>query len=177
MPVRTRSSLWLGILIAFAGSVSAATTIRLDPDPGWRNAGSLAELAEVLDTWLDGRTDLRRPARVPAIRIVAPDTAAAVRGMAGSGHGRTRGLFDPETSTIYLVYPWDRRSPHDASVLLHELVHARQGAGHYYCPGAKEADAYRLQDAWLRERGLRAKVNWIAVVLETGCTRRDIHPD
>ncbi|MEI4261656.1 DUF6647 family protein [Roseovarius sp. D0-M9] len=26
-------------------------------------------------------------------------------------------------------------------------------------------------------QGLRANVNWLAVVLDAGCTRRDIHPD
>ncbi|WP_369817435.1 MULTISPECIES: DUF6647 family protein [Rhodobacterales] len=25
--------------------------------------------------------------------------------------------------------------------------------------------------------GLQAKVNWIAVILESGCSRRDFHPD
>jgi len=37
--------------------------------------------------------------------------------------------------------------------------------------------AYRLQEAWLAERGTEAEVNWVAVVLDSGCTRRDIHPD
>jgi hypothetical protein len=44
-------------------------------------------------------------------------------------------------------------------------------------PGAQEPDAYRLQAAWLAERGQEIEVNRIAVVLAAGCTPKDIHPD
>lgn len=172
-----RSGLWLVALIMFACSAWAATTVRLDPEPAWRNTENLAELAEVLNTWLDENTDFQRPEIRPTIKSISPSIAASMRGMSWSSHGRTRGLFDPESSTIYLIQPWDRKNPQDASVLLHELVHTRQVTRYYYCPGAQEEAAYRLQDDWLRKRGLQAKVNWIAVVLEAGCTRRDFHPD
>jgi len=174
---RSRSSLWLLVLMSFACSAAAGTSLRLDPEPAWRSAGSLADLAKILDIWLDENTDFQRPETQPTIRVVSPSMAASIRGISGSSHGRARGLFDPETSTIYLILPWDRKDPHDASVLLHELVHARQVSRHFYCPGAQEESAYRLQDDWLRTRGLKANVNWIAVVLEAGCTPRDIHPD
>lgn len=45
------------------------------------------------------------------------------------------------------------------------------------CPAAQELPAYRLHDARLAEWGLQAGVNWVAVVLDAGCTPRDIHPD
>ena len=64
-----------------------------------------------------------------------------------------------------------------ASVLLHELVHYRQSPHYFYYPAAQEEAACHLKDEWLRERRLRANVNWIAVVLEAGCTPKDIHPD
>ena len=54
---------------------------------------------------------------------------------------------------------------------------AQAVAGHWYCPGAQELSAYRTQQAWLAELGLELDVNWIAVVLESGCTPRDFHPD
>lgn len=173
----SRPGLWLGALMSFACSVSAATSSDPDFEPAWRNTGNLGELTEVLNGWLDRNSDFQRPEIPPEIRLISPSAAVSLRGVSGQSHGRARGLFAPEASTIYLIYPWDPKDAHDVSVLLHELVHSRQVSRFYYCPGAQEEAAYRLQDAWLRERGQRANVNWIAVVLEAGCTPRDIHPD
>lgn len=174
---RFPTSLWLVALTMFAGSGSAEAILRIDPEPAWRNTESITELVEVFDTWLDQNTDLGRSELSPKIETISPSFAASIQGSSASSFGRTRGLFDPASSTIYLILPWDRKNPHDASVLLHELVHARQVSRHYFCPGAQEEAAYRHQDVWLRERGLQAKVNWIAVILESGCNRRDFHPD
>lgn len=174
---RFPTSLWLVALTMFAGSGSAEEILRIDPEPAWRNTESITELVEVFDTWLDQNTDLGRSELSPKIETISPSFAASIQGSSASSFGRTRGLFDPASSTIYLILPWDRKNPHDASVLLHELVHARQVSRHYFCPGAQEEAAYRHQDVWLRERGLQAKVNWIAVILESGCNRRDFHPD
>lgn len=171
------ASPWLVALMMFAGPVWADAVVRLDPEPEWRNTESISELVAVFDTWLDQNTDLQRPDANLEIRIISASFAATLQGSSASSFGRTRGLFDPASSTIYLILPWDRKNPHDASVLLHELVHARQVGRHYYCHGAQEEAAYRLQDDWLRERGLQARVNWIAVILESGCNRRDFHPD
>ena len=173
----TRCTLWLVALIGIACSVSAGASPRIDPDPAWRNSGNISELTAVLDLWLDENTDFEPPGIGPKVRVVSQSMATSLRGVSGSSHGRTRGLFDPQSSTIYLIQPWNPKNAHDVSVLLHELVHSRQVSRYYYCPGAQEEAAYRLQDAWLRERGLKANVNWIAVVLQSGCTPRDIHPD
>lgn len=145
----------------------------------WRNAKSLPQLVAHLETWLDANTDLQRRAAAPTIEWVSPAKAAYLQGGAQAAKAETtRGLYDPDTQAIYLVQPWSARDPFDVSVLLHELVHHRQnGGGHWYCPGAQELDAYRTQEAWLAELGLEANVNWIAVILEAGCTPRDIHPD
>ena len=171
------ASHWLVALMVFANSAWVDAVVRLDPEPEWRNAESITELAGIFDKWLDQNMSLQRSEASPEIRLVSASFAASLQGSSSSSFGRTRGLFDPALFTIYLILPWDRKNPYDASVLLHELVHARQAGRHYYCPGAQEAAAYRLQDEWLRERGLQAKVNWIAVVLESGCNRRDFHPD
>ena len=164
-------------LVMFANSVWADAIVRLDPEPAWRDATSITELVEILDTWLDQNTDFQRPEKSPAIEFISASNVASFQGSSASSFGHTRGLFDPDASTVYLTLPWDRKNPHDASVLLHELVHARQVGRYYFCPGAQEEAAYRLQDDWLRERGLQANVNWIAVVVESGCNRRDFHPD
>lgn len=171
MPVRYRSGLWLVVLTCLSGSASA------DPDLAWRKGDDILELTRILDTWLDVSTDLRRPKIPPKITLISPAMAASIRGSTLHGNGRTRGLFDPQSSTIFLVQPWDLRNVNDASILLHELVHSRQVSRHYLCPGAEEEAAYRIQDDWLRERGLRANVNWFTIMLAAGCSRRDIHPD
>jgi len=174
-PIRT--SLWLAALISVACPATAGTGLRLDPDPAWRKARNVSELVEILETWLDDNTGFQRLAVSPETKLISSAMAASFRGNFGRSHRRTRGLFDPQTSTIYLIQPWNPKDVKDVSVLLHELVHSRQVSRYYYCAGAQEEAAYHLQDAWLRERGLRAKVNWIAVVLEAGCSPRDIHPD
>jgi len=76
------------------------------------------------------------------------------------------------------VRPWSADEPFSVSVLLHELVHHRQAEdGHWYCSGAQELPAYKLQQAWLDRFGLKANINWVAVLLESGCTPKDIYPD
>ncbi|WP_306131045.1 DUF6647 family protein, partial [Roseovarius sp. MMSF_3350] len=167
-----RSGLFCLVLNAFCGASMAADPL------AWRTAGDMPELVEHLEVWLDEHTDLPRRADVPEIRLTSQATIARLAPMrAASEASRTRGLYDPEVETIWLVRPWTAKNPHDVSVLLHELVHHRQAAhGHWYCPGAQELPAYRAQEAWLNALGLEPDVNWVAVVLEAGCTKRDIHP-
>ena len=165
----------LSLLLSVVVPAQAAPTDLL----AWREAQTLPNLITHLEIWLDSHSDFPRRENPPVVEFVSLAEALQLRGGAQASEAQTtRGLYDPETQRISLVRPWDPRNPHDVSVLLHELVHHRQnGEGHWYCPGAQEEDAYRLQDAWLSEFGLEANVNWIAVVLEAGCTPRDIHPD
>jgi hypothetical protein len=156
----------------------AAEAHRPEASAEWQQASDLHELVSVLDAWLDEHAEWPQRDAPPRIRMVSEAEAHARRGATGSfQRGRLRGLYDPEEAEILLVRPWDPRDAEDVSVLLHELVHHRQTPHHWYCPAAQELPAYGLQDAWLAERGMRADVNWIAVVLDAGCTRRDIHPD
>lgn len=175
-----RAGLWLAgtmLLALFHGL--AASAAQSEDLMAWRESRTMAALVERLEIWIDRNTDLPRRDQAPVIHQI--DRAAAL-GMptshqAGQG-ANPRGRYDPDSGTIWLVRPWSPRDPYDVSVLLHELVHHRQAkAGHWYCPGAQELPAYRLQRAWLGELGLQADVNWIAVVIEAGCTPRDFHPD
>ncbi len=138
----------------------------------------LPEVVDRLEVWLDANAPWPRRDVPPSLRWIDPVSARALVGWhraASSQH--PRGFYDERSRTIFLVQPWSLSDPQDVSVLLHELVHHRQVGHHWYCPGAQELPAYRLQEAWLAERGLSADVNWIAVVLESGCTARDIHPE
>ncbi|MBZ0164324.1 MAG: hypothetical protein K8H74_16635 [Notoacmeibacter sp.] len=145
----------------------------------WRTASDMPALVESLETWLDLHAPWPRRAAPPLIRwprgsfMAAPDG----RSMRTASLHR-RGYYIARSQTIYLVPPWSPRDARDVSVLLHELTHHRQAAaGHWYCPGAQELPAYRLQERWLNDQGLSGNINWIAVVLESGCTPPDIHPD
>jgi hypothetical protein len=143
----------------------------------WRQVNDMHQLVAGLDDWLDARTDW--PTReAPRTRFVSQWEAAARRGATASyQRGRTRGLYDPEQSEILLVRPWNPGNAEDVSILLHELVHHRQAPHHWYCPAAQELPAYRLQEAWLTEQGLAIEINWMAAVLDAGCTPHDIHPE
>ena len=150
----------------------------IQPVAEWRDADNMHRLVNALDDWLDRHSDWPRRAAAPHIRLVSPWEAQARQGASGSlQRGRLRGLYDPDRAEILLVRPWNPRDSDDVSVLLHELVHHRQQPHHWYCPAAQELSAYRLQDAWLGTFGQRAAVNWVAVVLDAGCTPRDSHPD
>ncbi|MEQ9258998.1 MAG: hypothetical protein RIG84_07845 [Roseovarius sp.] len=147
------------------------------PERPWAEAQDLATLAAALEHWLD--TESPYPARTtrPGIHLISPQRAAALSGHGYRGATR-RGLYDPDTQTVYLVRPWSMRDAADVSVLLHELAHHRQAtARHWVCPGQQELPAYRLQAAWLAEQGESISINWIAASLAAGCTPRDFHPD
>ena len=164
------------LLLPFTSASHAAQ----DNILAWRDANSLPALVDHLELWIDANSDLPRRSGPATIEWINTAEVAHLKTSARAAKiETTRGLYDPEISAIYLIRPWGARNPYDVSVLLHELIHHRQnGDGtHWYCPGAQELDAYRLQDAWLAELGLEANVNWIAVILEAGCTPRDIHPD
>ncbi len=158
----------------------APATVAAAKDPlAWRDAPTIGALVTHLDDWLDTHSDLPRRDGPPLVRWIGAARAASLHSARhASQEGMARGMYDPEADTIFLVRPWDMKNPYDVGVLLHELTHYRQEeAGHWYCAGAQELPAYRLQEKWLADLGLEADINWIAVVLEAGCTRRDIHPD
>lgn len=158
--------------IARAGAMLAAFACCVLAAP----SNAAGDLITELETWLDAHAGYPPREAVPTVHIVSETEAIMLNGLAGRGHGRNRGLYDADIETIYLVRPWNAANPEDVSVLLHELFHHRQVGHHFVCPAAQEAAAYRLQDAWLSERGLRANVNWFAISMEAACIARDKHP-
>ena len=137
----------------------------------------IAPLIDRLESWLDSHSDLPRAAIGAKIRFAdAADFAQPGQRSAAIGR-HLRGAYEPETSTISLIRPWQENRVQDQSVLLHELVHHRQTGVHYYCPAAQELAAYKLQRAWLATKGEQLDVNWVAVVLASSCAARDVHPD
>ncbi|KAA9010529.1 DUF6647 family protein [Histidinibacterium aquaticum] len=165
-------------LASFCPVLPGAETAPPEPVAAWQQADNMTTLIGSLEVWLDARAEWPRRETSPRVRLVSEWQAAARQGGSASfQRGRLRGLYDPEEAEILLVLPWDPRNAVDVSVLLHELTHHRQAPHHWYCRGAQELPAYRLQDAWLAEQGYSLDVNWAAVVLDSGCTPRDIHPE
>ena len=170
MPLHPLAAIALAILstILTAGSSSAAP-----PEPVLP-----ARQIAALEHWLDQNSPWPRKPTPPQFTLATPAQAQTLSGHAGRLGLTPRAYYDPESATITLITPFNPRDPYDVSVVLHELVHHRQhDAAHWYCPGAQEKSAYDLQSQWLSERGLPDRINWIAVILEAGCTPRDIHPD
>ena len=178
LPFRASLRLARTALCCLAITASAAPATAQDL-LAWREAKNMTELVAILGDWLDTNTDLPRRDTAATVRMTSPSDAVALASAHSTINAETvRGLYDSESTTIWLVYPWSFKDARDVSVLLHELVHHRQAAaGHWYCPGAQELPAYKTQQAWLAEQGLELNVYWIAIVLEAGCTPRDIHPD
>ena len=86
------------------------------------------------------------------------------------------GLYDPVLRRIYLVAPWSENSDWDVSILVHELVHHVQfSVRDWDCPNQAELQAYRLQDAWLAERGLTGDFDWAQITLQSRCPS-EVHP-
>ncbi|MCA0998767.1 DUF6647 family protein [Alloyangia pacifica] len=165
-------------LIALCPTLSRAELSSQEFVAQWRQAESMSMLISTLEDWLDAQADWPRRDTAPQVRLVSAWQGATRQGETASfQRGRLRGLYDPQRSEILLVRPWDPSQPGDVAVLLHELVHHRQAPYHWYCPSAQELPAYHLQEAWLSEQGESVDVNWMAIVLDAGCSPRDIHPE
>jgi hypothetical protein len=87
-----------------------------------------------------------------------------------------RGIYDKEKRHIYLVAPWSPDSLKNVGTLLHELIHDVQCLNREWsCWGRAEWEAYKLQEKWLKARGVDPEFPWIRIFLETRCAR-DVHP-
>ncbi len=90
------------------------------------------------------------PPPCPAIGFAALPASGAMRSQAGA--------YFPATGAIELAPDLDLIDPFGQSYLLHELVHAAQYANgapaNARCPAELEAEAYSVQSAFLRARGM-----------------------
>ena len=168
---------WVGMATCalLAGGLVAAA-----PEAAGGVATGSDELTAVtaeLERWLDENSPYPAAPAPARLAVIDLDEAQALDRRAVR-KGRLRALYDDKAAIIYLIRPWAPRSARDKGVLLHELAHHRQAtARHWYCAQAQEWGAYKLQSAWLAERGIDAGFYWPAILLESSCAKRDIHPD
>ena len=106
--------------------------------------------------WVETRTNLML---LPRPHIFVSDEALAnlTRG-SSSEKGRDRIAAYHDGVIVVSAKYWQPGDIADQSVLVHELVHYAQEVGEhkaYACPSQREAEAYRLQNAYLVEQGER----------------------
>ena len=176
-----RASLWLAaclICVFLSGadvlpakqSRVAGNRLQISPE--------LVSLVDKLDSWLDRESHYPRRPEAATVRLFDPKDVNPATYLSGVEGSKLRGYYVPSSSTIWLVRPWSADNPRDVSVLLHELVHHRQQVLKLWqCPNAQELSAYKLQDRWLAERGLHARVNWLAVLIGSSCHAATVNAD
>lgn len=162
-----------GIIFVFTLFLTHTATASVDED---RQQVPNVLLAE-LNAWLDAETEYARRGSQPRIKFIGAEQAEYLHGVADRSGGRTRGLYNNETETIYLTAPWSASNRRDVSVLLHEMVHHRQSEHHWYCEQAQEWRAYQIQAQWMGEQNIDDRFYWPAILLQSSCAKRDIHPE
>ena len=114
----------------------------------------------------------------PTVRFCEHGSTIVYEGKAIHFDDRLNGVYDEMTKQICLAKPWHPNNRKDRGVLLHELVHYVQfESKSWICPKATEWEAYKMQEAWLLENGMTPDFNWVYVLLDSSCTRRDVHPE
>lgn len=158
-----------------------ATPVRSQPATGCTDpALPPAALTQDLIRWIGAQTqyDITRTLAAP------PDVSFCETGHDITYEGKTvivdqglRAAYDLSRRHIFLVQPWSASNPKDVSAYLHELIHDVQLLNRSWpCIGAPEWQAYKLQEAWLAERGIDPGFDWLQIYMHSRCPR-DIHPD
>lgn len=130
-----------------------------------------AEIRHVMD-FIHAQTGLPIPPTLPRIAQRSIDALTAMYPTAVE-HGLRVVEFN-DVDRLYLLDVWDRRRPDDMGALVHGLTHVMQAGAleRYRCHGEAEAEAYRVQGAWLARRGLSlgdVGVSARLVAVETRC--------
>lgn len=94
----------------------------------------------------------------------------------GSEEEVVAALYIQSTGEIFIDAEMNFRDPVDLSFFVHELVHSRQmeASETAACVGVLEAEAYAIQAAFLRDRGLPREALLFDLMgqLQAGCASR-----
>ena len=130
------------------------------------NTSVATRAAEGLTAWIIAKTGWT-VGGVPAIRFVPPEELVKRYTGGKSTAPHIGALYSHKDDTIYLPDGWNPDNLRDRSALLHELVHHLQMANNVKaaCRAEYEWDAYRLQIAWLREKGIEDPLKFLGINL------------
>lgn len=165
------------MLVAGLIQATQAQCDRLPPASPEEN--NLTAIVTELLRWIGRNSDYDVTAFVddpPEVSFCDPGETLVYEGRPIAVHEPVKGIYDIEIQRITLVRPWSRKDLLNISTLLHELVHHVQyESREWACWHATEWEAYKLQERWLRERGIDPGFNWVEIYLLSRCTPRDIH--
>jgi hypothetical protein len=141
-----------------------------DPRPPIAFYAKATELAK----WIDEHSDYGAMQRHPAYVFLPQQTIqymfyeATDHGYTGSEEGTVFALYH-DSGTIFLRDDFDLET--DTAHLVHELVHhlQQEEKREYSCHQEREADAYRLQHAYVDASGIGEKVDALWVHFVTHC--------
>lgn len=133
------------------------------------------ELLVALITWIHAVSGLPVPTDLPEVkRADTVELCAVVHGGDACNPllPTLAGAYDDE-GTILLLHAWKPDNAYDLSLLVHELAHFmqdRSGAS-YACLGAREREAYRIQDRFLQSMGTSLQQHGIGMMFLAGISR------
>lgn len=152
--MRHRTILRAAVLALVA--LAAAPAPAAEAPAGRVGETRLDTLVEAAAAWVAQRMALPLPAELPEVAFATREKLTALRYAGEPGGGlEVVALYEESTRTLLMPQGWTGIDVVDLSILVHEMVHFMQDvAGQRFdCPTAREAAAYELQDAWLREAG------------------------
>lgn len=119
-------------------------------------------LLDAIVTWLSATFALPTTDALPVITLASKEVIAALGHTSAPSDSRQRSTPVPAdeprilafyyapAKTIYLPEGWVGGTPAELAMLVHEMVHHLQHAGHlnFACPQEREALAYAAQEQW-----------------------------
>ena len=127
--------------------------------PDWAAGGlPIADLSAAVAAWVADELGAPAPAVLPRIEFADSERMRRLRYGADGDAPPTLSvvaLYDDAAGTIFLPGDWTGSTPAEMSILVHEMVHHLQNASGraFDCPGAREAEAFELQERWLALSG------------------------
>ena len=160
-----------------------AAALAAEPATSAANSSVKPALITELIGWIEENSDYDTSflqSRPPAIEFCECGETIQYEDKTVHVQEHLKGLYDKQNYKIILVRPWDSAKPYDVSILLHELIHFVQyNSQEWACWPKTEWEAYKLQEAWLQERGYEPEFNWLQIYFLSRCPIRDpsdIHP-
>tara|TARA_A100001011_G_scaffold357940_1_gene403251 strand:+ start:167 stop:586 length:420 start_codon:yes stop_codon:yes gene_type:complete len=114
----------------------------------------MKEILTALMIWFGANTPLQVNHELPSVVFLPQETMEQMfYGDNEYEPDSLHGMYNQDTDTIYLPDDWDRKSPWDMSVLVHEMVHYLQDMNNmkFNCSNEMEKMAWPIQQFYLKK--------------------------